>query len=68
MKMFWNPAKVKNLTSWGVSLFMVSLMLTGFGVGVLACRYWPRMVMPLGYPAMILGLVLCLVMQARSDG
>lgn len=57
----WNAAKVKNLTGWEIWLFIIARVLVGFGAGVLACRYFPRVAEPLGYAAVILGFILFLV-------
>jgi ABC-type spermidine/putrescine transport system permease subunit I len=36
-------------------------MLIGFGLGVLAVRYFPQVANPLGIPALIAGMILFLI-------
>ena len=57
----WNRAKVRNLTGFEIWLMIVGRVLVGFGFGVLAVRYIPQIVNPLGVPALLLGLVLVLI-------
>jgi hypothetical protein len=37
----WNAAKVKNFMGTEVWLFIIARVLIGFGLGVLAARYFP---------------------------
>ncbi len=57
----WNSTKVKNLKGTEIWIFIVARVLVGFGLGVLAVRYFPGIAQPLGFPALIIGLVLFLV-------
>jgi hypothetical protein len=52
----WNAAKVKNFTGIEIWLFIIARMLIGFGLGVLAVRYFPQVANPLGIPALIVGI------------
>ncbi|HEY1424461.1 MAG TPA: hypothetical protein VGF20_13490 [Candidatus Acidoferrum sp.] len=57
----WNAKKVKNLTGTEIWLFIVARVLIGFGAGVLGVRYFPGVISPLGFPALLVGIVLFLV-------
>ena len=57
----WNVGKVKNLTGLEIWFFIVGRVLIGFGVGILFTRYDPRIAMPLGVPAVVVGLLLFVV-------
>ncbi len=46
----WNAAKVKNLNRMEVWLFIIARVLVGFGLGVLAVRYFPEIAARLGLP------------------
>jgi hypothetical protein len=46
----WNAAKVKNFTGIEIWPFIIARMLIGFGLGVLAVRYFPQVANPLGTP------------------
>jgi hypothetical protein len=54
----WNAAKVKNLTAIEISLMIIGRALIGFGAGVLAVQYYPRLAGTLGIPALVLGVIL----------
>ena len=57
----WNATKVKNLTGTEIWLFIVGRALAAFGVGVVSVRYYPQLVEPLGFPAIVLGLLLLFI-------
>ena len=57
----WNAAKVKNFTGTEIWLFIIARMLIGFGLGVLAVRYFPQVANPLGIPALIVGMILFVI-------
>jgi hypothetical protein len=57
----WNTGKVKNLTPTEIWLFIVARVLVGFGAGAVLMRYYPSIVAPLGFPILIVGLVLFVV-------
>jgi len=57
----WNAGKVKNLTGTEIWLFIIARVLVGFGVGVIATQYYPRIAGAIGLPALIAGLLLFLV-------
>jgi hypothetical protein len=57
----WNKAKVRNLTGAEIWLMMIGRVLAGFGLGVLAVRYFPQVANPLGIPALLLGLLLLVI-------
>jgi len=57
----WNAAKVKNFTGTEIWLFIIARMLIGFGLGVLAVRYFPQVANALGIPALIAGMILFLI-------
>jgi hypothetical protein len=66
----WNTKRIKNLTGAEVWLFIVARVLLGFGVGVLSAHYFPKIAGPLGFPALLVGLVLFVVAAKglwRSD-
>jgi len=56
----WNAARVKNLTGDEVWLFIVARVLIGFGLGVLAVRYFPQ-ADAFGIPVLVIGIVLFLI-------
>jgi len=56
----WNAAKVKNFTGTEVWLFIIARVLVGFGLGVLAARYFPQVADALGIPALVVGMILFL--------
>ena len=57
----WNAQRVKNLTGVEIWLFIVARILLGFGVGVVSAHYFPEIVGRLGFPALLVGLVLFVV-------
>ncbi len=57
----WNSSKVKSLTGTEIWLFIIARVLVGFGLGVLAVRYFPEIALSLGFPALVIGLALFLV-------
>jgi hypothetical protein len=57
----WNTGKVKNLTAVEVWLFIIARVLPGFGLGVLAVRYFPEIAAPLGLPSLIVDVLLFLI-------
>jgi len=61
----WNRAKVRNLTGMEIWLMIVGRVLGGFGLGVLAVRYFPQIANPLGTPALFVGVIL-VVIAARG--
>jgi hypothetical protein len=61
----WNSSKVKNLTGTEIWLFIIARLLIGFGVGVVACRYYSLIVGPAGVPAVVLG---CILFAAAARG
>jgi hypothetical protein len=54
----WNKRKVQNLSPGEVWLFIVARVVVGFGLGVLAMRYFPATFGPLGIPAVVIGVIL----------
>jgi hypothetical protein len=56
-----NATRVKNLTGVEIWLFIIARVLAGFGIGVLASRYFPQVANPLGMPALVVGVVLFVV-------
>lgn len=63
----WNARKVKSLTGTEIWLFILARVLVGFGLGVLGARYFPEIAGPLGYPALVVGLLLFLVAAKGLD-
>jgi hypothetical protein len=61
----WNASKVKNLTGAEIWLFIVGRVSVAFGLGVLAARCFPQIANPLGFPAVVVGLLL-LAFAARG--
>jgi hypothetical protein len=57
----WNAKKVKNLTGTEIWLFIIGRGLVAFGLGVLAIRYFPEIVEPMGIPAIVIGLIVLLI-------
>lgn len=57
----WNVGKVKNLTGAEIWLFIIARVLAGFGVGILFTQYYPQIAVPLGFPAVVVGLFLSVV-------
>lgn len=57
----WNSERVKNLTGLEIWLFIVARVLVGFGIGLLSSRYFPTLATPVGFSAVIVGLVLFVV-------
>jgi hypothetical protein len=57
----WNAEKVKNLTGMEIWLFIIGRLLFGFGVGVVGAHDFPEIVGPLGFPALLVGLLLSVV-------
>jgi hypothetical protein len=57
----WNAAKVKKLTGIEIWLFIIARALIGFGLGVLAVRYFPQVANLLGIPALVMGAILFLI-------
>ena len=56
-----NAERVKRLTGTEIWLFIVARVLIGFGVGILSTRYFPQIAGPLGFPSLVIGLLLFLV-------
>jgi hypothetical protein len=52
-----NHRRVKNLTPLEIWAFIVGRVLVAFGFGVLAVKYFPTVVSPLGIPALTVGLI-----------
>jgi hypothetical protein len=61
----WNKAKVRNLTGTEIWLMIVGRVLAGFGLGILAVSYFPQFFTPLGFPVLLLGMIL-LVIAAKG--
>ena len=57
----WNAAKVKNLTGTEIWFLIIARVLIGFGLGVLATRYFPQVAEVLGIPALVVGGILFLI-------
>jgi hypothetical protein len=57
----WNARKVKNLTGLEIWLFIIGRGLVAFGAGILAVRYFPGIVEPMGFPAVAIGLIVFLI-------
>ena len=56
-----NRARVRNLTGLEIWLFIVGRVLVGFGLGVLAIRYFPQIFTQVGTPAVVVGLLLMVI-------
>jgi len=56
-----NKARVKNLTGLEIWFFIVGRVLAGFGLGILAARFWPQIFTKVGPPAIVGGLLLMLI-------
>jgi hypothetical protein len=54
----WNAAQVKKLTGTEIWLFIIARVLIGFGLGILAVRYFPSVADTLGVPALGSGALL----------
>ena len=54
----WNAERVKKLTGTEIWLFIIARVVLGFGVGVLSTRYFPNIVGMLGFPSLLVGLLL----------
>ena len=61
----WNAAKVKQLTPLEIWLFIAGRVLAGFGVGILAMRYWPQIFAHVGWPSALAG-VACVVVALKG--
>jgi len=57
----WNAAKVKNLTGTEIWFMIIARVLIGFGLGVLATRYFPQVADTLGIPSLVVGGILFLI-------
>jgi hypothetical protein len=57
----WNRSKVRNLTGAEIWLMIIGRVLAGFGLGVLAVRYFPQVANPLGIPTLVVGMLLLLI-------
>jgi hypothetical protein len=57
----WNAGKVRNLTGIEIWLFIIGRVFFAFGFGIIAVRYYPQFAAPLGFPAIVIGLLLLLV-------
>src|ERR1700730_16220236 len=57
----WNAAKVNNLTGTEIWFMIIACALIGFGLGVLAARYFPQVAAMLGIPALVFGGILFLI-------
>ncbi len=53
-----NAARVKNLTGVEIWMFIIARVLCGFGLGVLATRYFHQFANAVGLPALVVGLIL----------
>jgi len=60
-----NRSRVQNLTGLEIWLFIIGRVLVGFGLGVVSVLYLPQVFAKVGFPAIILGLV---VLIAASRG
>lgn len=56
-----NVENVKNLSGTEIWFFIIARVLVGFGIGVIAMQYYPRIAGPTGFPALVVGLLLFLV-------
>ena len=56
-----NRSRVQRLTGGELWLFILTRVLIGFGVGVLAMINYPTVVAHLAWPAIVVGLVMFLV-------
>ena len=57
----WNRRKVQNLSPFELWLFIVGRVLVGFGVGILAMAYFPRIAYPASIPVVVVGFVLLVI-------
>ncbi len=57
----WSHSKVKNLTAWEIWGFIAGRVLAGFGLGVLAMQYFPKITAPLGVPILAAGMILLII-------
>jgi hypothetical protein len=70
----WNQRKVRQLTPTEIWLFIIGRVLAAFGLGIVAVERFPDLFRPLGWPAIIVGVLLLLVAgrgmtrSAREDG
>ena len=63
----WNKAKLRNLTGTEIWLMIVGRVLAGFGLGTLAVRNFPQVFTPLGFPVLLLGMILAEVSQLSTS-
>ena len=52
-----NRNRVRNLSGIEIWLFIVGRVLAGFGLGILAMVYFPRIFVNLGAPIVIIGII-----------
>ena len=67
----WNQRKVRQLTPAEIWLFIVGRVLAAFGLGIVVVDRFPNLARPLGWPAIVVGVLLLLVAgrgMTRSDG
>ena len=64
-----NQRRVKNLTPWGIWLFIVGRVTVALGLGILAMAYFPQVAFPAALPLIGVGLVMLVVafLGMRSD-
>jgi hypothetical protein len=57
----WNANKVKILTGAEIWMFIVARVLVGLGGGAILAGYYPQFALPIGVPALVIGIVLFLI-------
>jgi hypothetical protein len=56
-----NQQRVKNLTPLEIWAFIVGRALAAFGIGIMAVKYFPAVALPLGIPALVVGVAILLL-------
>lgn len=54
----WNHRKVQSLTPWELWMYILARGFMGFGVGVMAMQYYPRLFACSGLFMFVIGLIL----------
>ncbi len=56
-----NHRRVKNLSPFGIWLFIIGRVLAAFGLGIVAMAAFPAIALPAAFPLIAVGVVLLLV-------